>query len=280
MLVGARILFALATPLGSSQTAVSAVDLLLTALFLVALAWVALDLIERRRVARPHPLLLEGSQALKRIAAVYATVGAIDAVLLWIYEGYLRNLVSRATLDLLYFSLHPFQPVRLGAVFGLVLLHAGVIWTAAIVIRLAKVFWRRPISTRFTTVVAVSWIAGAAAAVGLARFISGPTPLLPLVAALAAVGLCAAALEIPRPCPPGVTKPRGSVRCCWRCSCRRSRYPALYAFTTERRTPHCIGFDPRRHDSARIRGAAPADPLQQIDAVVAPGLRRTSTARR
>ncbi len=82
--------------------------------------------------------------------------------------------------------------------FGLVLLHAAVIWSAAIVIRLATVVWRRPRSATLRAAAVISWLAGLEIVVGLARWLSAPQPLGPLFIALAAVGVCAAALGRPR----------------------------------------------------------------------------------
>ena len=123
---------------------------------------------------------------MRRPSRSYAAAGAIDAAILWRYQGFLRGLVAQAPLDLLHFSLHPLIPVRLVMAFGLVLLHAAVIWSAAIVIRLATVVWRRPRSATLTAAAVISWLAGVEIVVGLARWLSAPQPLGPLFIALAA----------------------------------------------------------------------------------------------
>ncbi len=199
-LVAARALFWLATtPVDFPRSPTAPLDLLLTALFFAALVWTALNLIERRRVAPPRlRLLADNASVLAGTVAVYTVVGAIDAAILWRYQGFLRGVVAEAPLDLLHFSLHPLIPVRLGTAFGLVLLHAAVIWSAAIVIRLTTVMWRRPRSATLRAAAVIAWLAGLEIVVGLARWLSAPQPLGPLLVALAAVSACAAALGRPR----------------------------------------------------------------------------------
>src|SRR5207244_5323587 len=89
-------------------------DLLLGALLVAALTWLALDLVERRRVAPPRArLLVPAMRPLLRLAAAFAAAGAIDAWLVSAYEQFLREIVSNATLDVLHFSLHPVSASRL-----------------------------------------------------------------------------------------------------------------------------------------------------------------------
>ena len=99
------------------------------------------------------------------------------------------------TVDLLHFSLHPLDTSRLLLAFGLVLLHAAVIWTAAAVIRLPTLMWRMP-RGRLPRVAAASWSAGALAVVVLLGAGDPLIPPLPLVLALAVAAGCA--LSLPR----------------------------------------------------------------------------------
>ncbi len=199
-LVAARVLFWFATaPAQPPRSPTAPLDLSLTALFVAALVWTVLNLIERRRVAPPRIRVLPDSpMILAGTGVVYAAAGAIDAAILWRYQGFLRDVVAQAPLDLLHFSLHPLIPVRLVMAFALVLLHATVIWSAAFIIRLATVVWRRPQSATLRAAAVISWLAGVEIVVGLARWLSAPQPLGPLFIALAAVGACAAALDRPR----------------------------------------------------------------------------------
>jgi signal transduction histidine kinase len=192
-LVAARIVFWFAlAPILGPRSAISPADLLLTTLMLLALVWLALDLIERRRHVRPRPrLVMPGGEARAIFASAYAVAGVADVWLLSSYERALEVIVSRTTLDLLHFSLHPLSVPRLGIAFGLVLLHAAVIWTAAGIIRLPALFWRAPrrLAQRIGT---SAWLAGAALALALIRPVS--VPVAPLLVALAAAGACAAAV--------------------------------------------------------------------------------------
>src|SRR5439155_22334847 len=64
--------------------------------------------------------------------------------LLWLYARALQSIAARSSFDLLHFSLHPLEIVRLCMAFGLLLLHAALIWTAAAVMRAPAIFWRTP----------------------------------------------------------------------------------------------------------------------------------------
>jgi signal transduction histidine kinase len=200
LLAAARAMFWFAAPpLETGGPPINPFDLLLTALLLAAAVWLVLDLVERRRVARPRPRLVrESAGAVARTVPVYLAAGAIGAALLWTYERFLQNVVWQVGLDLEHFSLHPLVATRLGLVFGLVLLHASVVWSVALVLRVVAVQWRRPRATSLRTAAIASWIAGNAMAIVLARRVSGPVPFVPLLVALAAAGTIAAVLAQPR----------------------------------------------------------------------------------
>ena len=116
------------------QMTVSPVDLLLNAMLVTALTWLALDILERWRVGRPRPRLLTlAPSSLLMLGLAFAAAGAVDSWILVAYERFLERFVSGTTLDLLHFSLHPISATRLAIACGLVLLHASVMWTAAAV---------------------------------------------------------------------------------------------------------------------------------------------------
>ncbi|HEX3704477.1 MAG TPA: ATP-binding protein [Vicinamibacterales bacterium] len=180
------------TPLLDPRAAIAPPDLLLTALALAALVWLAVDLVERRRYARPRPRLVAGGRARVSAAVAFAAAGVADAWLLWMYERALQWVVLRTPLDLLHFSLHPLYPTRLVLAFGLVILHAAVIWMAAGVIRTPALVWQIP--RRFARRVGMlAWVAGVAAALAAIRP-APAVPLGPLLVALAAAAACALAL--------------------------------------------------------------------------------------
>ena len=201
LLTAARAMFWFAAaPLETGDPPVTPPDVLLTALLLAAAVWLMLDLVERRRVARPRRRLVrEGAGAVAQTALLYLAAGAIGTAVMWTYERFLQNVVWQRQLDLAFFSLHPLVATRLGVVFGLVLLHASVVWGVAFVLRVVAVQWRRSRSTSLQMAAIASWVAGVALAIVLERRVSGPVPfVLPLLVALAAAGAIAAVLAQPR----------------------------------------------------------------------------------
>jgi signal transduction histidine kinase len=194
LLIAGRIVlwFALGPILGS-HSFVAPADLLLNALTLVALVWLMLDLIERRRYARPRPrLLVPGRESRAIVVPIFAMAGLADVWLLWTYDRVLQWLVSRTTLDLLHFSLHPVSVPRLGIAFGLVLLHAAAIWTAAGIIRMPGLLWRVPRTLALRTGLP-AWLLGVAAALLLVLTRSS-VAVAPLLLELATSAVCAVAL--------------------------------------------------------------------------------------
>ena len=164
-------------------------------LTLAAVVWLVLDLIERRRVARPRlPLLAPTTGAVMAVVAVYAVAGLADGWLLWAYERLLRRVVADTDLDLLHFSLHPLSGARVAVEFALVLLHAAVIWGAATIIRLPSALWRTPRTPVWRLGAASGWLAGALVATVVARAAGPPIPIGPLWVALFFAAAAAIAL--------------------------------------------------------------------------------------
>ena len=130
-----------------------------------------------------------------RIAAVYVVTGVIAAAVLAGYERFLQEVVARTNIDVVHFSLHPFSIRGLSVGFGLVLLHAAVLWGAAMTAHAAGVFWRRPRRWDLRATAMFGWIAGAAGAVAAIHASVESIPLVPWSIALAACGLCVAAFE-------------------------------------------------------------------------------------
>ena len=199
LLLAARAMAWLAT---APFPTLESLELFLTALLLAFAVWLLVDLVERRRVARPRPRLVrESPGALVWTATVYAAAGAAGTSMLWAYEKYLRSFVTQSTLDLTHFSLHPLIPSRLGLAFGLVLLHVAVVWSVVLLLRLAAIEWRRPRSAALLTVAAVSWGGGLALAIVAGRRWSGGNetiPIAPFLVAAAASALLTAVLAQPR----------------------------------------------------------------------------------
>jgi signal transduction histidine kinase len=115
-------------------------------------------------------------------------------VLLYGYERFLQLVVSRASLDLLHFSLHPISATRLAIAFGLVLLHASVIWSAAALTRLPGLVGRMPRQLTPRAVAGSAWVAGALLAIAAAHVHDSAMSVAPLLVAVAVAGGCAAVI--------------------------------------------------------------------------------------
>ena len=178
-------------PFGSPANA------LLTGLAAAALVALAVDLLMRRRVAKPRPRfwLRRDPDAISdyRVAAVYFVTGALAALTLLAYQAVLQRIVGRTDLDVLHFSLHPFSIPGLEVGFGLLLLHAAVIWAAAMATHAGGVFWRRPRRWDLRATAMIGWLAGAAGTVAVISARTDSIPLVPWCVSIAVSGACAAA---------------------------------------------------------------------------------------
>src|SRR5262249_50822430 len=156
-------------------------NLLLTALTTAALAWLAVDLIERRRLARPRPPVMTPSLlAAASWAGVFVIAGLAGTWLIWLYERILQGVVSHTDLDLLHFSLHPVSAPRIGLIFALVLFDAAVIWSAAAMIRVPALVTRPPRTLAWRVGAGAAWVAGALLAIYALPPPGAPVPLAPL----------------------------------------------------------------------------------------------------
>ena len=92
----------------------------------------------------------------------------------------------------------PSNPTRLAAAFGLVLLHAGVIWGAAVPTRLLAVGRRHARSKSHYPLVVAGWVFGMGLGAWLGVAVAGPLPVDWLVLAAGASGLAALSMGRPR----------------------------------------------------------------------------------
>src|SRR5262245_28256228 len=184
-LIAARLVFWFAaSQLLGPRPAASPFDLALTSLTAAALVWISLDTLERWRVAGPRPALLLGSvESAIWVGLAYAAAGILTTAILWLYERALRDVAAQATFDFLQFSLHPLVPARIALGAGLVLLHAGAIWTGVAVSRLPSV-WRTAWKPAHRVAVA-AWLSGVVLAALLIRFADQNVHVPPLLIAVA-----------------------------------------------------------------------------------------------
>jgi signal transduction histidine kinase len=195
VVVVVRVIFYVALPPTVPTVQPTPLDLFLTTVTMAGVVWLVLDLIERRRAARPRlPLLAQTSSALAAVGVAYGVTGLATAWLLWGYEGLLRRVVADTNLDLLHFSLHPLSAGRITIEFALVLLHAAVIWGAVAILRLPATLWRLPRARSWRLAAALGWLAGTLVGTTIARLVWQPVPLGPLWIALGAAAVSAAAL--------------------------------------------------------------------------------------
>ena len=172
-------------------------QLVCTGLFVLGLAWIGLDLLDRWRLSR-RPLLHRREQALTLSTAAFLLAGGLTAVSVTFYADLIREIAARAVFDVRHYSLHPADIGRIGTAMGLVLLHAGAVWATASLTRLATVVCRRPRSWSLTAFAVASWMAGAVAGLAVAGRWLSTVALGWNLAVTATVGLAAIALGRPR----------------------------------------------------------------------------------
>jgi signal transduction histidine kinase len=193
LLVAARgILWLAAEPVLGGPTTTSPLDLLLTALVVVAVVWLAVDTVLRRRLVRPRPHLLSpGIRPLAAILLLYAIAGAVGAAIVFASQRFLELIASRTTFDLLHFSLRPLSAARLALGFALLLVYASAVWGAATLVLVPGGIIRtgRRLGPRLGAV--LGWVIGVSAIADLLRRSPSPPPMLPMLIAVAASGGCA-----------------------------------------------------------------------------------------
>ena len=158
LIVGARVLFWLATPAGDARLFSPAVyaspvlgalsrhptDFLLNGLACLALVVTLAAPFERWRLAmrgrRRSPFASWRTGA--AFAALQAAAGFLLAIAIVAYERFLANTFQQASVDLLHFSPHPWDDARMAMAFGLVAAHAAFAWLAVIFLRTTLAPWR------------------------------------------------------------------------------------------------------------------------------------------
>jgi signal transduction histidine kinase len=180
------------TAVADVQPLDSPLNILVTGLTLLGLVVLAISVVERRRVSAPRPPV-GASQGRLRVAALYFAAGAAGALLVGAYERFLQRAVTRTHLDVLHFSLHPIDVPRFAVGFGLILMHAAVVWGVALLVHAVLVSRRTP--RRHQVLPAMAWCTGAALVAAALSMTARPAPLAPAALALAMAGACAIALS-------------------------------------------------------------------------------------
>src|SRR5262245_27744273 len=172
--------------------------LLPNALFLAAMVWLIIDSLERWRVGPPRARLRAPTAAMFGTVALFAFLAALGATtVLWAYERLLRSIAAHSSFDLLHFSLHPLEITRLCIAFGLVLLHAAVIWLAAAMVRAPVVWLRMPRSLALIATRSLAAGVGVAVVVLATRSGASAIPVGPLLIGVTVAFLGAAVLSRP-----------------------------------------------------------------------------------
>jgi signal transduction histidine kinase len=164
-------------------------DFLLTGFLAVALVTVALDLGERWRRQVRHARRAPDTPALRaRFALQQSAAATIVVFSLVTYQLFLSRAFAGSALDILHFSIHPWNPGRMALAFGLVVFHASVLWADFLVLRLALSAWRvarRP--NRTSLLIFVAWMLPLAVVYAVGRWGTWPVPWRPTVLAYLSV---------------------------------------------------------------------------------------------
>jgi signal transduction histidine kinase len=120
-------------------------DFLLTAIVSSAVVALLLYGIEAWRIGSWHRRRrVEGGLATAIFVAMQLASGALVALLLVAYRGFLQDTVANTTLDLLHYSVHPWSTSRLALQVGLIVWHATALGSAVLLLRAGLIRWSVP----------------------------------------------------------------------------------------------------------------------------------------
>ncbi|MGE5358383.1 MAG: ATP-binding protein [Bacteroidales bacterium] len=168
-------------------------DYLLCGLLFLALVGLAFDASERWRLRRRRRrLVVTGVRVLAPVAVNFVLAAAF-ATLLGAYQLFLRAALERSGIDILHFSVNPWNSPQLAVAVGLLLGHAAMLWLGVLLFRLAGMRWLRPRGPVSHLGPIATWLA-AFVAIGLvARAAGAEVPWQAAAVAYVAVVLAAAA---------------------------------------------------------------------------------------
>jgi signal transduction histidine kinase len=175
-------------------------DFLFTAFLFGGIVSLAASSFEQWRHSRRMRVRVVSTRAVGRligfIAAQLAAGAAVAAIALE-YESFIRTRLSQSPVDILHFSLHPFDWERLPVVVGLVALHAALAALLVLLFRLALSRWVVGADQRWIrALVPALWAAPAVLIMGTAMASWERPPLVPT--ALIVVFAMAAAWRLRR----------------------------------------------------------------------------------
>jgi signal transduction histidine kinase len=168
----------------------SPLNVFVTGIAAMGLVALATTTVERWRVSRQRPHVATPRRV--RAFVLFLAAGALGAGIVAVYERFLQRVVTLTHLDVLHFSLHPFDVPRFAVGFGLIAMHAAVIWGIALLLHATRV-WSR-VSRRALIRLAWVWFVAAALVVFGASTATTAVPLVPSLVAVAMAGLCAFSL--------------------------------------------------------------------------------------
>jgi signal transduction histidine kinase len=204
LMLTARVLLSAATPApwmwsqGTGESALiralffrSPVDLLTTAMLLLALVALAADVLERRRLrVRHHHAPAARVASIAAFAGTHLGAGVAVATVLVAHHALMARVLEHASVNPVQFSLHPLEPARIALVLAVLAIHAAAFWGAVLGLRLAASAWRVPRGAwGLRAAMAVLWLLPIAVATVARPFdqpLAGPGPIL-LAAAIAVV---------------------------------------------------------------------------------------------
>jgi nitrogen fixation/metabolism regulation signal transduction histidine kinase len=141
----------------------SAPDLLFSSVFCLSIVGLTVDGLERWRVAygRRRSRWNERVGTLVPFVVTQGVAGALMAAVVHGYQRFLADALTGTSIDLLHFSLHPWNFRRLAFAAGLIALHATVLWAVVLMLCAAALVWRFSWRDKVATVLLVaSWVAG------------------------------------------------------------------------------------------------------------------------
>lgn len=175
-------------------------DFLFTALLFAGLVALAASSFEQWRHSRRMRVRVLATNRVGRLigfVAAQLAAGAAVAGLALEYESFIRTRLSQSAVDILHFSLHPFDAIRLPVVIGLVVLHAALAALFVLIFRVSMSRWVVSLDERWIrALVPVLWAAPALLILTSAMRSWERPPLIP--AALIVVFAMAAAWRLRR----------------------------------------------------------------------------------